>query len=234
MDLDRGTTVSGTKFLEKRKWSSEFAEQTDNRSGTESRTSKRPTTATFEDDVVERKRPRLGAGSPENARPDLSKNNVLRENLMLKDLPDEILQHIFTFLHPISLGRLLCVNRRFRSLLDPTITLPRSSGQVNRLTLRSQDLVWAISRKTFLQGFLKPMDGMTELEMWRLVRGQSCQFCGKPSRGHEIPSTSAPWSGGPGTNNVRTIWPFRIRCCGRCLEDRIVKVGCFWTASSKR
>lgn len=145
--------------------------------------------------------------------------------LTLQDLPSEILQHVCTFVDPISLGRLLSVNRSFRSLIDPACPLPqRSSTQSKLLPLRRQDLIWTISRKTFFLGFPKPMERMTELDMWRLVWGSSCQYCGKKSTEPQSFSLSEPWNSGPGVENVRPIWPFRVRSCGSCLRPRLIKV----------
>ncbi|EXJ86947.1 hypothetical protein A1O3_03901 [Capronia epimyces CBS 606.96] len=148
----------------------------------------------------------------------------LRDKSRLGDLSIEILQHIFTFVDPISLGRLIRVNRSFRSLIDPAVSLPQASGQVKHLTIRSQDLIWTISRKTFIQGFPKPMNAMNEIEMWRLALGRRCQYCNRKARQGEpsLPRLS-PWNAGPGMENVRTIWPFRVRCCGKCLEPRLIK-----------
>jgi hypothetical protein len=172
-----------------------------------------------------RKRPRFTADAFDRDLHDQFRVNEPHQRTTLGDLPPEILQRIFTFLPPMSLGRLICVNRYFRSLVDPAIPLPPASGQVRYLNPRSQELVWATSRKRFLHGFPKPMLGMGELQMWRLVQGRSCQFCGRLSRTTQETASTSPWEAGPGPLNVRTIWPFRIRSCGRCLEDRIVKVG---------
>ena len=173
------------------------------------------------------KRPRLSDPIPDNRNSQSPKDAPLPHHLTLADLPPEILQHVFSFVDPISLGRLICVNRAFRALLDPSKSLPQPSGRVKQLTMRPQDLIWASSRKTFLRGFPKPMQDMTELDMWRLLRGRLCQFCWKKSKSGELLSTSSPWNAGPGQENVRSIWPFRIRSCGSCLESRIVKVSSF-------
>ncbi|OAL33011.1 hypothetical protein AYO22_00096 [Fonsecaea multimorphosa] len=50
---------------------------------------------------------------------------------------------------------------------------------------------------------------MTELEMWRLIRGRTCQFCGKKTAHQQRLSVSEPWYAGPGLDGVRPIWPFR-------------------------
>ncbi|OCT49171.1 hypothetical protein CLCR_04829 [Cladophialophora carrionii] len=174
---------------------------------------------------IKRKRPRLSGSIGAVDSPMGSKDDSMRSLLTLMDLPPEILQYVFTFADPITLGRLICVNRTFRSLLDPTCPLPpkSASSKIKHLSIQKQDSIWTNSRKTFLHGFPKPMDAMTELDMWRLVRGHSCQYCGKRATQQLSYSTSNPWNAGPGLDNVRSIWPFRVRSCGRCLQPRLVK-----------
>lgn len=170
------------------------------------------------------KKPRLSGETLEDASSALSEDTLMHDRLSLSDLPDEILQHIFSFVDPISLGCLMCVKRSFRILLDPAMSLPQPSGQVKSLSIRRQDLIWATSRKTFLPGFPKPMEGLTELDMWKLIRGHACQFCRKRPLPNPPALGSSPWNAGPAYNGVRSIWPFRIRTCSSCLEHRIIKV----------
>ena len=141
-------------------------------------------------------------------------------------LPPEILQHIFSFVDPISLGRLLFVNRLFNVLLDPTKTLPPPSASARALGLKPQNDLWISARRTFASTFPRPMEDMSEIEMWRLIRGISCQFCGKKPKNRSplLAMAASPWSSGPGPEGVRTIWPFKCQSCGPCLESRIVKV----------
>jgi len=170
------------------------------------------------------KKPRLLGVAPGVSRSPPLEDTLMHDRLRLSDLPHEILQHIFSFVDPISLGRLMCVNRPFRILLDPAMPLPQPSGQVKGLSMRRQDLVWATSRKAFLPGFPKPMEEASELDMWKLIRGHTCQFCGKRPL-HAPPALgSSPWNAGPASNSVRPIWPFRIRSCSSCLEPEIIKV----------
>ncbi|KAJ9213332.1 hypothetical protein DTO166G4_5139 [Paecilomyces variotii] len=137
-------------------------------------------------------------------------------------LPKELWQHIFTFLPPATLGVLLRVNKAFNSYLTCSETdfsnTPRSTGL---LRFQTQDSIWSISRKTFVPGMPRPLIDKTELEMWRLTRGLSCQFCGKS----RIPTQpeSSPWESGPGPDGVRIIWPFGIRSCGDCFSARTEK-----------
>ena len=145
----------------------------------------------------------------------------------LSKLPPELWQRVFTFVPPLSLGRLLSVNRTFNSLLDPSKSLPQARTlQRGPLSLQGQDHIWSVARKLLIPSMPRPMSSIPELETWKLVRGHYCQFCGrKPTV--TLPSfTSAPWSSGPGPENVRVIWPFAVRSCGSCLSTRLVKVGC--------
>ncbi|EXJ88155.1 hypothetical protein A1O1_05083 [Capronia coronata CBS 617.96] len=222
MDLESERKRHTLKVPGKRTWSPGFPAHS--RDGVDHAT---PTAGRLQSgehhDGSDPKRPRLLTIAP--SRPQTQPEpNSSRAKPALGSLPNEIQQHIFSFLDPISLGRIIRVNRSFRSLIDPAASLPEASGQARQLTLRSQDLVWATSRKTFFQGFPKPMDAMTELEMWRLALGRRCQYCSSRGQPENMSlSTSSPWHAGPGLKNVRTIWPFRVRTCGSCLEPRLVK-----------
>lgn len=142
----------------------------------------------------------------------------------LSELPPELLQHIFTFLPPLFLGRLLRVNRVINTLLDPSKVLPRVHHESQGcLSLLDQDQVWSVSRKRFIPGLPRPLSSVSELELWRLLLGSSCQFCGKRTT-LDPPSAVSPWNSGPGTDSVRIIWPFAVRSCGSCLSARLLKV----------
>ena len=140
-------------------------------------------------------------------------------------LPLQIWQTIFCFVPPVFLGRLLRVNRAFNFLLTPSAT----RGSEAKLSYQfTRDLsppsIWAASRKRFCPGLPRPLRGMEELEMWRLLRGSTCQLCGD-SKTLLTSNASKPWSSGPGDRGVRVIWPFGIRCCGPCLRVHCEKVG---------
>ena len=142
----------------------------------------------------------------------------------LSELPPELLQHIFTFLPPLFLGRLLRVNRIINTLLDPNKVLPQVHHESQGcLLLLDQDHVWSVSRKRFIPGLPRPLSSVSELELWRLLLGSSCQFCGKRTTSDPLSAVS-PWNSGPGTESVRIIWPFAVRSCGSCLSTRLVKV----------
>ncbi|KKZ62967.1 hypothetical protein EMCG_02678 [[Emmonsia] crescens] len=137
-------------------------------------------------------------------------------------LPGEVWQHIFTFLPPTSLGRILCVNKTFRSLLTPSEALPDFPQTSGLLKYLNPNSIWSVSRRAFHPGMPRPMSFLTELEMWKLIYGSNCQFCGKPSSSSSsIDSTI--WEAGPGLDGVRIIWPFGIRSCGECIQVKSEK-----------
>ena len=142
-------------------------------------------------------------------------------SLHVTDLPPETLQHIFSYVHPITLGRLLSVCKLFSALLNPSEALPAPSPGRKNSSLRKQNDIWTRSRKLHLPGYPRPMESMTELDMWRLLRVRSCQFCHRKARRSPSFLNASPWNGGPGPDDVRTIWPFRIRSCGDCLRPRL-------------
>lgn len=143
---------------------------------------------------------------------------------VVTDLPPEILQHIFSYVHPIILGRLLSVCKLFNTLLNPVETLPSPSPGIRGVTLRKQNDIWTRSRNLHLQGYPRPMENMTEIEMWKLLRVRRCQFCRRKAKRTPSFLNTTSWNGGPGPDDVRTIWPFRIRSCGSCIEPRLLMV----------
>ena len=142
------------------------------------------------------------------------------------ELPAIIWQHIFCFLPPILLGRLLRVNRAFNSLLDPA----KANESAVQLLLHSivqplnAQAIWIASRRRFCPGNPKPLQGFQELDMWRLLRGRNCQTCKETKARYFTASTDNPWDSGPGDDGVRVIWQFGIRSCGTCLRNRSEKV----------
>lgn len=141
--------------------------------------------------------------------------------------PVELWQHVFTFVPPVSLGRLLRVNRSFNAcLLDSSIgrlvTNPPRRGIV---PLEDANVIWSASRKLFCPGLPRPLRDLKELDMWRLIRGRNCQFCGKVDNSMARLDPADPWEAGPGKDGVRVIWAFGVRCCGVCLQDKLEKVG---------
>ncbi|MCJ1403945.1 hypothetical protein MMC11_007168 [Xylographa trunciseda] len=139
---------------------------------------------------------------------------------LVSSLSQQIWQRVFCFVPPVFLGRLLRVNRSFHSLLSPDTS--RMSHHLTQDTgsavFQSAEAIWAASRRRFCPGLPKPLRGLHELQMWRLLRGSDCQLCGEKSNLLTPSITSNPWESGPGSTGVRVVWPFGIRCCGKCLR----------------
>ena len=135
-------------------------------------------------------------------------------------------QRIFCFVPPVSLGRILIVNRAFNTYLTPGRTeedpLPLPDSIIQPL---QADTIWLFSRRRFCSGVPRPIQGLTELDMWKLLKGKNCQIC-KNVRDDATPMVDPqdPWESGPGNTGVRVVWPFGLRCCGRCLQENSQKV----------
>lgn len=132
-------------------------------------------------------------------------------------LPPAIWQHIFLSCSLSDLGRLLQVNRSFHSYLTDVQVIPFQDPDHGSLHLLKSDSIWASARNALPVKSPKPLPGFSELQMWQLAWSKTCQFCQKSSSattGEKI------WQKGPGADGVRTIWPFGIRACGKCLMDR--------------
>ena len=138
-------------------------------------------------------------------------------------LPLEVWQNIFVFNPPKTLGSLLLVNKGINALLDPDSPYPEPATPHKRthLARRQPNDVWQLSRKRFRPRMPSPLDGMTELSMWRLACAMRCSSCGKKA------APIAPqdqWHCGPGENGVRPIWAFAESACGPCLKGQTAKV----------
>lgn len=135
-------------------------------------------------------------------------------------LPPELWHHVFRFVPPVFLGRLLRVNRAFHSYLTSPPNGSKLATASSRTGVRPLDseTIWAASRRRFAAGLPKPLRGLRELDMWRLLRGQTCQLCGTTKISGATFGNVNPWESGPGEQSVRVIWSFGIRCCGPCLE----------------
>ena len=135
-------------------------------------------------------------------------------------------QHIFCFVPPVSLGRMLSVNRAFNNHLTPgrieEDPLPLPDSIVQPL---QADTIWLFSRRRFCSGIPRPIHGLTELDMWKLLKGRACQICDNV-RDDATPMVDPqdPWESGPGDTGVQVVWPFGLRCCGRCLLENSQKV----------
>lgn len=160
------------------------------------------------------KRPRLPSKPPVHAVEHIG---------TILDLPSSVLQHIFSYVDPLSLGHLVCVNQRFRCLLDQNCHLYVHKEKHDVYPVRPQDSIWSASRRRCVPNMPRPMNGLSERAQFALSFGTGCQYCGKTSPTNGTNSSDS-WQAGPGPDAVRTIWPFKIRSCTECLLPRLRKV----------
>lgn len=141
-------------------------------------------------------------------------------------LPAELWQHIFCFVPPVFLGRLMRVNRAFHAYLTPGKTNEQDSKPkyIVNVPYLGPEAIWAASRRRFCPGLPKPIRRIHELDMWRLLRGRDCQVCGQMKESNLNSSPENPWESGPGDTGIRVIWPFALRCCGTCIPKVSEKV----------
>ncbi|TVY29786.1 hypothetical protein LHYA1_G002050 [Lachnellula hyalina] len=145
--------------------------------------------------------------------------NLLNDRSLL---PAEIWHHIFTFCPPRALGSLLQVNKSFNAFLEPSkdVSIDALPGSATKVL--NSDTIWKSSRLLFRHGMPGPLAGTSELDMWRLACGPSCQFCNKKQAKSTVPGDQ--WHPGPGESGVVPVWSFGIRACGSCLEQNSTKI----------
>ena len=141
---------------------------------------------------------------------------------IVSGLPAEIWQSIFKQLHPTTLGCLMQVNHAFHRYLSDTKAHRWFNPRKGRLQVLDAETVWSDARKLSCPNMPRPLINRREKDMWKLILGRSCMFCGKVSRVRSHPEK--PFENGPGLDGVRTIWPFAVRTCGPCLEIHSRKV----------
>ncbi|KAL2352270.1 hypothetical protein BJ546DRAFT_850274 [Cryomyces antarcticus] len=135
-------------------------------------------------------------------------------------LPAEVWQYVFQWLPPTCLGHVIQVNQAFRRYLTD-VQPGSSSNPTNRLHVVEPETVWATARRLNHPTVPRPLLGCSELDMWKLIGGKNCQFCGKRAQGTQ--ATDKIWEDGPGSSGVSTVWPFAVRCCGACLMENSKK-----------
>ena len=137
-----------------------------------------------------------------------------------------IWRRIFCYVPPVFLGRLLRVDRTFHGLLNTPPLSPKDPAQdAGGPSQISAESIWISSRKRFAPGLPRTIPGQSELDMWRLLRGNVCQLCGEKKPLLTISESLDPWRSGPGSECVRVVWPFGVRSCGRCLQANSEQVG---------
>lgn len=172
------------------------------------------------------KRTRLAEDSLEVFQGNSVAGETPKPSAKVASLPIEIWQNVFCFVPPVFLGRLLRVSHTFNSLLNPNVSVewPNQGSSTRAATHRTPSSIWAASRKRFCPGLPKPLYGLNDLDMWRLLRGSDCQLCG--DKMVLLTSSNAPnqYESGPANTGVRVIWPFSVRSCGPCLIANSEKV----------
>ncbi|KAI0025595.1 hypothetical protein F4780DRAFT_768359 [Xylariomycetidae sp. FL0641] len=141
-------------------------------------------------------------------------------------LPPEIWHRVFTFLPPKALGTLLCCNKLFNAYLDPSSAFACPcpvSQQPSHVPVLKPNAIWQASRRRFWCKMPTPLQGKSELDMWRLVCQKQCHFCGKTASSFTEPRPTDPWRNGPGYDGTRIAWPFALKSCGSCLEKKTDK-----------
>ncbi|KAF7560958.1 hypothetical protein G7046_g3153 [Stylonectria norvegica] len=148
----------------------------------------------------------------------------------VKRLSKQIWHHIFTFVPPRNLGRLLAVNKLFHHCLNPSSSTVVNPSHLFRPTPRTvlpiltPDAIWRASRRLCWPRMPAPLKGKSELDMWRLACSLKCQFCSSVG---EVPlsatATADQWHRGPGAKGVSPIFPFAVVCCGECLTSKSAK-----------
>lgn len=132
-------------------------------------------------------------------------------------LPPEIWQQVFIHLSPAILSRCLRVCKLFNFCLTQMKAAPPASkkGATHARAVDSE-AIWTQLRKTTYPSLPRPLVGFSELQMFQLIGGSTCQSCGKPQVKHPVNNV---FSAGPGEAGVRVIFPFRLRLCGNCFTN---------------
>ncbi|EME49965.1 hypothetical protein DOTSEDRAFT_68697 [Dothistroma septosporum NZE10] len=142
------------------------------------------------------------------------------EKPRIPQLPPEVWQRVFLHLPPAMLCRCLRVSKPFNEYLTNTSAPPAARKDRPKLQVLDSESIWAQSRKSFFPTLPRPLAQFSELDMLKLIGGRACQFCHRPP---VFPPATTVLNAGPGPNGLRVIWPFGIRSCGLCLQQRSLK-----------
>lgn len=134
--------------------------------------------------------------------------------------PAELWQHAFNNLSPAMLCRCMRVCKAFRTYLTKA---PRAETKKTTKRPLDSESVWIQARKHTYPAMPKPLAGFTEIQMYQLMVGTTCETCKRNFPTRAVRPTSV-YDAGPGDNGVRVIWPFRLRLCGDCFVHHARKV----------
>ena len=157
---------------------------------------------------------------------DLSHSPQAVTPRVLPSLSESLWQHVFGYVPPVFLGRLLRISRSFNAYLSTAkgSQMEPFSPSGQEAEPSAAEKVWIASRKRFCPGLPKPLHGLHELDMWRLLRGTRCQICDRYKRHVYTSDLDNSWEKGPECDGQRFVWPFGIRCCSPCLRKSCEKV----------
>jgi hypothetical protein len=132
-------------------------------------------------------------------------------------LPPEIWQQVFTHLSPAILSRCLRVCKLFNVCLTQMKAAPPASKKsATHARAMDSEVIWSQLRKSSYPSLPRPLVGFSELQMFQLIGGNTCQSCGKLHVKHPVNNA---YSAGPGETGVRVIFPFHLRLCGSCFTN---------------
>jgi len=138
------------------------------------------------------------------------------------ELPPELWQQVFTHLSPAILSRCLRVCKLFNVCLTQMKAGPPASKKGATLARAMEsEAIWSQLRKTSYPSLPRPLVGFSELRMFQLIGGNTCQSCGKLHVKHPVNNA---FSAGPGETGVRVIFPFHLRLCGSCFTNDALTV----------
>lgn len=134
-------------------------------------------------------------------------------------LPCEIWQHIFSFVLPVTFPSIMQTCHNFNKYLtDTNLVVDSRQDRHGRLQTLHPDRVWQASRTRWQPSLPTGAPGCSEPELFKLLWSRDCQFCGLKSKDCK---NDTPWKKGPGEDGVRRIWPFAVRSCSQCLDQRV-------------
>ncbi|KAI9657608.1 MAG: hypothetical protein M1821_002784 [Bathelium mastoideum] len=118
-------------------------------------------------------------------------------------LPAEIWQCIFRQVHPLMLYRLRRVSHAFRRYLSDSEAHRWLNPRKSRLQVLDAETVWSDSRKLYYPNMPRPLVDCSETDMWKLILGQNCMFCGRLPKVQSHPEK--PSENGPGSEGEATL-----------------------------
>lgn len=143
-------------------------------------------------------------------------------------LPANIWHEIFLACTPVSLARLTRVNKLFHKFLTEPTGNDTAAGpgppSDEPLEGVSPERIWAASRQLYFPDMPEPLEGFTEAEMWRLLAGRRCQFCGRYGDVTGDIYGQGLMGSKTGEDDLMVVWAFAARSCAPCLKENSEKV----------